>query len=162
MSSGPVRCSRSRPRVADNLVAASEQLVDHLLTTVDRMDVHVTQSAGCVVETDPVPDAEPARQNDGPDGGGLLRSHCEPWERQTDTQFAATDVEASERPASDSVADECLDSEGPDPGRVRGRDVMRLVFHFRSAYERNVVFGSGVGQPTGGRGGREILGDSGC
>lgn len=50
-----------------------------------------------------------ARYYHGPDGTGLLRSCCEPREGQADAQFADTDVEASERPASDSVADERLD-----------------------------------------------------
>src|SRR5215471_18770763 len=89
--------------------------------------------------------SEPARYSHGPDGGGLLRSRCEPRERQADAQLAAADVEASERPASGSVADERLDGKGPDAGRARGRDVMRLVTHFRSAYERIAVLGRAVG-----------------
>lgn len=134
MSPGAARCSCSPARVADNVVTASAQLVDHLPTTVSRMDVHVAECAGGVVETDPVHVAEPARYYHGPDGGGLLRAHCEPRERQADAQFADADVEASERPASDSVADERLDGEGPDAARVRDRDVVRLVSHFGSAY----------------------------
>jgi hypothetical protein len=90
-----------------------------------------------------------ARYYHGTDGSGLLRSRCERREGQADAQFADTDVEASERPATDAVADERLDGEGPDAGRVRGRDVVRLVSHFGSAYGRIAVLVSAVRQPTG-------------
>ena len=82
MSPRPARCSCSPARVADNVVTASAQLVDHLLRTVSRMDVHVAECAGVVVETDPVHVAEPARDYHGPAGSALLRSRCEPRERK--------------------------------------------------------------------------------
>jgi hypothetical protein len=145
MSPGPVRRRCAWDRVADNGVAAAAQLVDHLLTTVERMDVHAAEAVGGVVETDAIAVSEPARHCHGPDGSGLLRSRCKPRERQADAQFAAADIEASERPASGSVADERLDGEGPEARRVRSRDVMRLVSHFRSAYGRIAVLGRAVG-----------------
>jgi hypothetical protein len=78
MSPGPVRRRCAWDRVADNGVAAAAQLVDHLLTTVERMDVHVAEAAGVVAETDAVTASEPVRYCHCPDGRGLLRSHCEP------------------------------------------------------------------------------------
>jgi hypothetical protein len=144
MSPVPAKHSCAWGRVTDNDVAAAAQLVDHLLTTVERMDVHVAEAADGVVETDAVTVSEPARYCHGPDGGGLLRSRCEPRKGQADAQFAAADVEVSERPASGSVADERLYGEGPDAGRVRDRDVMRLVFHFGSGYGRSPVLGRAV------------------
>ena len=68
------------------------------------------------------------------DGAGLLRSRCEPGERQPDPQFAAADVESGERPATDSAADERLDGEGPE---VAG--VAALI---RSTWQRRNSFGS--------------------
>jgi hypothetical protein len=61
MSSASAGCSCPSDRVAHNVVAAAAQLVDHLLTTVDRIDMHLTEVASGVVETDPVHVSEPAR-----------------------------------------------------------------------------------------------------
>jgi hypothetical protein len=106
------------------------QLVNDLLTTVNRVDAHVRQAAIVVVETKPPPVAESACNDHGPDGWGLLRSHCEPRERQAHAQFAAADLEPGERPAAGSVADERLDGEGPEAAGVVSREVAGLVVHF--------------------------------
>jgi len=106
------------------------QFFNDLLTTVNRVDVHVPQAAAIVVETEPPPVAESACYDHGSDGCGLLRSRREPRERQAHAQFAAADVEPGERPAAGSVADERLDGEGPEVTGVVGREVARLVVHF--------------------------------
>jgi SAM-dependent methyltransferase len=124
--------SRPRPlnRIANNAVSAAAQLIDHLLTTVDRVDVHVTDAVGSIVEMDPPHVTEPARYYHGPDSRGLLRSRCEPRERQADAQFMVADVESGERPATGPAADERLDGEGPELVRTTDREVLGLVFHF--------------------------------
>ena len=74
MSPGPARCSCSPARVADNVVTASAQLVDHLLTTVSRMDVHLAECAGGVVEAGPArPRLAGRRAPPGADGHSLRR-----------------------------------------------------------------------------------------
>lgn len=50
MSPRSARRSCACDRLADNVVAAAAQLVDHLLTMVERMDVHVAEAAGGVVK----------------------------------------------------------------------------------------------------------------
>lgn len=116
--------------VADNLVAAAPQLVDHLLAAVDQVDVHVGEAVGGVIEMDPVHVTEPASYYHGSDGPGLQRSSCEPRERQADAQFVAADVESGERPATASAADKRLDGEGPEVAGFTGREVLGLLLHF--------------------------------
>src|SRR5262249_35462272 len=127
-SSTAAKCSVSG--VVSNLVTAPMQVVNDLLTTVDRVDAHVPQAAAIVVETERPPLAEPACYDNGSDGRSLLRSRREPRERQAHAQFAAADVEPGERPAADSVADERLDGEGPEV--VVGREDAGLVLHLAS------------------------------
>ncbi len=66
----PARCSADR--VASHAVSAAAQFVDHLLATVERVDVHVAEVAVGVVEADAAHVAEPARNLHGLDGRGLL------------------------------------------------------------------------------------------
>jgi hypothetical protein len=113
-----------------NVVTAPMQLVDDLLTTVDRVDVHVPQAAAVVVETEPPPLAESVCYDDGADGCGLLRSRREPRELQAHAQLAAANVESDERPAARPAADERLDREGPEVVGVVDCEVAGLVVHF--------------------------------
>jgi hypothetical protein len=140
MAPGPARCSAIG--VTNHLVAARSQLVDHLLTAVDRMDVHVAHAPSWVVETDPPDVTEAAPDYHGPNDSGFLRSRYEPREPQADAKFAAADVESGERPATDSTADERLHGESPEVGGVTDHHAAALVVHHISAYERPLGPGS--------------------
>lgn len=122
--------ARSFPGLNNNVASAAAQFLDYLLEAEWRVDVDVAEVACSVIETDPGQVTEPVRNHDGPDLRGLLRSRYEPRERQADAHFAAADVEPGERPATDSVADERLDGEGPDGGGVMRLETMGLVIHF--------------------------------
>jgi hypothetical protein len=66
----PARCFPNR--IANYVVSAAAQFVDHPRATVYRVDVHVAEVAGSVIETDTVQATDPAPYYHGSDGRGLL------------------------------------------------------------------------------------------